>query len=847
MKDHLRRGALFAVMLVSAIAAPVAHAGLSDWTPLVGLSANSPGGPQWVREYATGTPPTTIYAGTEGNGVFKSVNDGVTWAPFNDGLDEPGNSVYALYTSGGMIYAGTDSGLFSAPDTISSAGSWTPVAQGTDPDPSHPTKLNQAVQAVISLTGGPMLAGTVSQGVYKSTDKGQTWTPPADDNGMPAGTTVWSFASFANFVWAATSNGIYRSSDQGSTWSLSSDGIPFTVTLGVFQDTQNPLIYYAETGSDGIYRSIDGGTTWQSVNGDPGGEQFGGDSTPIVRAIQEFSGATQTRLYTATSDGLWVGTLPNVTVQGPAGSSHALEVPGTISWRPVTQAGLGDNSIFWALSSFTTVPGTLLAGTQSNGGYSLTFQPPTNDGAPQDLPSWLAANILKLQVGTLLVGTPGNWNGTPQIDYSYQWQRCTSTQSSSCSDISGATDHNYTLVAADQTNYIREVVTATNDFPLPSQVATAKSVIAGPVGAEPGPLPGDNQSSAPSIIDDPPGDTALPTEGDTLDAPSSSEDPSGYLFNPAASNVGYQWLLCDVNGDNCAPITGATSQTYVLIAADDGLTLRVQVTGYNDNGGNTLPLSAATNPIIALPAQATSPPTLTGDAVVGSTLVGGVGTWASPATFWARQWQQCEPDGSDCTPIQGATSPEYTVQAADYGMTLRMDVTASVVPPNHLPLPVDAYTPVSAVVTYPVGVTPPPPPNPGPNPTPTPTPTPKAQPPALSSVGITHHGRTTSLNFNLSGPGSATITLERVLQGHRKHRRCAAGKAKTKKLRCTLYEDEWTVKLTAQKASKLSAALPMKIHGHKLPVGQYRIVIVPADAAGARGRPITFGLTLKRG
>jgi hypothetical protein len=39
----------------------------------------------------------------------------------------------------------------------------------------------------------------------------------------------------------------------------------------------------------------------------------------------------------------------------------------------------------------------------------------------------------------------------------------------------------------------------------------------------------------------------------------------------------------------------------------------------------------------------------------------------------------------------------------------------------------------------------------------------------------------------------------------------------------------------------------MKIHGHKRPVGQYRIVIVPADAAGARGRPITFGLTLRRG
>ena len=385
------RLAAFAVLAAASLAlvpAP-AHAGPSNWTHLVGLSDNggpSISDPSWVRTYATGTPPTTIYAGTEGAGVWKSVNDGLTWSRYSSGLNSDSLDVYQLYTSGGNIVAATSGGLWSAPDSISPGGSWSPLAQGAETDPQHPTKLNNPVQAVISVTGA-MLAGTVSEGVYRSTDDGQTWQPPAPDNGMPEdGLTVWSFASIGPFVWAATSDGIFRSTDSGSTWTLSSDGIPESaITLGIVQDSGNPLIYYAETGSDGLYRSIDGGTTWQSIDADGSSEPFGGGSTPTVHAIQEFSGQSQTRLYVATSDGLWVGTLPNVCVMQ---LGKCVQVPGTPVWRNVTSSGFSiTNPIIWGLSTFTNVPGTLLAGTQNDGGYSLTFQPPANDGAAQDLPT----------------------------------------------------------------------------------------------------------------------------------------------------------------------------------------------------------------------------------------------------------------------------------------------------------------------------------------------------------------------------------------------------------------------------------------------------------------------------
>src|SRR5262249_39310763 len=134
-------------------------------------------------------------------------------------------------------------------------------------DPAKPTKLNEAVQAVLSPIAGQMLAGVVSGGVYTSHDGGQTWQPPKPGNGMSSSTTVWSFAQLIpRSVFAATSDGIYRSLDGGSTWQLKSDGIS-GVTLRIVADSTRPNIFYAISPTDGVYRSINAGETWSSING----------------------------------------------------------------------------------------------------------------------------------------------------------------------------------------------------------------------------------------------------------------------------------------------------------------------------------------------------------------------------------------------------------------------------------------------------------------------------------------------------------------------------------------------------------------------------------------------------
>lgn len=78
----------------------------------------------------------------------------------------------------------------------------------------------------------------------------------------------------------------------------------------------------------------------------------------------------------------------------------------------------------------------------------------------------------------------------------------------------------------------------------------------------------------------------------------------------------------------------------------------------------------------------TTEPVITGTAQVGKTLTATTGTWSGTTSTFAFQWVRCgstggKPDGSDCTPIAGATGSAYAVVTSDVGMRLRVRVTAA--------------------------------------------------------------------------------------------------------------------------------------------------------------------------
>lgn len=144
----------------------------------------------------------------------------------------------------------------------------------------------------------------------------------------------------------------------------------------------------------------------------------------------------------------------------------------------------------------------------------------------------------------------------------------------------------------------------------------------------------------------------------------------------------YAWQRCDGAGASCVPL-GASGNTYVVAGADQGSTLRVEVTGTNGEGSASA--TSAPTAVVTLPTAPvnTAEPVISGSPVEGSTLTTTTGTWTGVGTItYAYQWVRCGadgglPDGSDCPSISGATSSSYTLTADDIDRRLRVQVTAT--------------------------------------------------------------------------------------------------------------------------------------------------------------------------
>lgn len=191
-------------------------------------------------------------------------------------------------------------------------------------------------------------------------------------------------------------------------------------------------------------------------------------------------------------------------------------------------------------------------------------------------------------VGQTLTGTQGTWSNSP-TSFTYQWVRCGAdggaADGSDCAVIGGASTTAYVVGAGDVGFRLRFRVTATNaDGPntAASNATAAVTAAQGPPNTQP-----------PTIS----GQAAV---GQTLTASQGTWTGTGITFT-------YAWSRCDTAGANCAAITGATANTYKLVDADAGHTIRVQVTAKNASGENSV-TSAQT----AVVTGGTAPPTTTG-------------------------------------------------------------------------------------------------------------------------------------------------------------------------------------------------------------------------------------------
>jgi len=199
----------------------------------MGIFASENGGETWQKRMdgmkevlmvvtlaLDATQPTTMYAGTSG-GVYKSVNGAARWEKVNDGLVSP--------------------------DILVSSRALGVTAIQVDP---HAT--------------GRLYAATLN-GLYKSTDRAQSWTRLAQSLPDQMISAMVLDRSVAGVIYVASRGGVHKSDDGGTTWRAVNRGLASLNIRSLVQSPTDPKTLYAGTNGSGLYRSRDSGGTWVSM------------------------------------------------------------------------------------------------------------------------------------------------------------------------------------------------------------------------------------------------------------------------------------------------------------------------------------------------------------------------------------------------------------------------------------------------------------------------------------------------------------------------------------------------------------------------------------------------------
>jgi photosystem II stability/assembly factor-like uncharacterized protein len=232
----------------------------------------------------------TLYAGTWGQGVYKSDDDGLTWQPKNTGLEDDALHVNALAfdpTNSEVMYAGTfGRGVYSSTDAGAHWYTWTTgLPEGAE------------VWSLGFAPDGTLFAGLRYDRTYKRVAVGP-WQPAA----FPYAALTLAMDPRTNMFYAGTwGGGVFRNPDGADAsfedWTylgMPSDYFDLLAALFVGRD---PAVLYVGTLGDGVYVSMDGGETWARRS-----QGLEGKSLTVWSLAASPDGQT---LYAGTGDGVF--------------------------------------------------------------------------------------------------------------------------------------------------------------------------------------------------------------------------------------------------------------------------------------------------------------------------------------------------------------------------------------------------------------------------------------------------------------------------------------------------------------------------------------------------------------
>jgi photosystem II stability/assembly factor-like uncharacterized protein len=247
--------------------------------------------------------PYTMYVASATGGIFRTTDNGITWAPvFEREAVHSIGDIAIFQPDPNIIWVGTGeranrqssswgNGVYKSTDA---GRTWTNVglrdSRHIGRIVTHPSNPNVVFVAAMGHLWGP----NAERGLYRTTDGGRTWTAVLqvnEDTGVvdvamdPSDPDVMYAAAYQRrrtafgFHGGGPGSGLYKSTDGGATWRrLSGNGLPAGDygRIGISIYRTDPRIVYVsvEQGNKynastayierraGIYRSEDKGETW---------------------------------------------------------------------------------------------------------------------------------------------------------------------------------------------------------------------------------------------------------------------------------------------------------------------------------------------------------------------------------------------------------------------------------------------------------------------------------------------------------------------------------------------------------------------------------------------------------
>jgi photosystem II stability/assembly factor-like uncharacterized protein len=254
-----------------------------------GLYRSSDGGISWaisapssvtVNSLAISPTTNTVIAATWA-GIYRTLNNGLTWASYNTGIPIPTKFAHSVASSpSGVMYAALSSYSDNSVGQVSGA-----VFISTNDGASWSARINGLIERnmmrVFAPADGLVFSSNQNGNIHRSVDQGLHWIPCDSVN---ASVTSYAFNPANRLLFLGSGKGVFRSTDSGASWIPSSKGLMNAPVTSLIRDTGMAVLCGVNIASrtsygsgtvtlvvnifgGGLYRTTNGGDSWEVPTG----------------------------------------------------------------------------------------------------------------------------------------------------------------------------------------------------------------------------------------------------------------------------------------------------------------------------------------------------------------------------------------------------------------------------------------------------------------------------------------------------------------------------------------------------------------------------------------------------